>query len=341
MDEMDQVPHFPKNFANVKCQRVKVDDSFNPSLEDKTIGVHNLIAEPKTDHVSVDIVLCFANENSSKRSEIDAFFSNGFDYLINPGFPLVHPSLKSIFQETFSSMHSKHVSAFSQGPDDLELGVLDGFLDEVDEVDDIHEADDFSGAYEDFLLDIELAEKVSHLDYAPREGSQVRNSSSESQSPGCSGSGNAAVGMPESSMATVPASESKNGPLQKTKRCKKSNDRRKHQRMWTTTEVMKLIDGIAPYGRSSCSHQLPTERPLFPIKEDKWRNLLRASGAQKRKSNKKEVLPDWLCGPPNLLRRVVPAPLHLISWMKILHWILNSNEDELEESNISSICPKL
>uniref|UniRef100_A0A6N2NAL9 Myb-like domain-containing protein n=1 Tax=Salix viminalis TaxID=40686 RepID=A0A6N2NAL9_SALVM len=208
-------------------------------------------------------------------------------------------------------MHSKHV--------------LDGFLDEVDEVDGIHEADDFSGAYEDFLLDIELAEKVSHLDYAPREGSQVRNSSLESQSPGCSGSGNAAVGMSESSMATVPASESKNGPLQKTvecklfcssgdkwdsrepaedgvwltsedldrldddampltsllsgknakkvvqaakvahysdrrgcflesedefvkKRCKKSNDRRKHQRMWTTTEVMKLIDGIAPYG---------------------------------------------------------------------------------------------
>lgn len=73
--------------------------------------MHNLIAEPKTDHVSVDIVLCFANENSSKRSEIDAFFSNGFDYLINPGFPLVHPSLKSIFQEAFSSMHSKHVSA--------------------------------------------------------------------------------------------------------------------------------------------------------------------------------------------------------------------------------------
>ena len=66
--------------------------------------------------------------------------------------------------------------------------------------------------------DIELAEKVSYLD--SREGSQLRNSISESQSPGCSGSSNGDVGMSESSTATVPVSESKNGPLQKTVKCK-------------------------------------------------------------------------------------------------------------------------
>ncbi|KAJ6871066.1 hypothetical protein NC652_036666 [Populus alba x Populus x berolinensis] len=173
MDEIDQVAHFAKKFANVECQRVMVDDSFTPSLEDEAIEVQHLLAEPETDHVLVDGVSCFGNDNSSKRSEKDAF-SYGFD-------------------------------------DDMRRNI-------VDEVDDIHEANDFYGAYEDFLLDIELAEKVSYLD--SREGSQLRNSISDSQSPGCSGSSNGAVGMSESSTATVPVSESKNGPLQKTVKCK-------------------------------------------------------------------------------------------------------------------------
>ncbi|KAJ6864957.1 hypothetical protein NC651_035503 [Populus alba x Populus x berolinensis] len=150
-----------------------VDDSFTPSLEDEAIEVQHLLAEPETDHVLVDGVSCFGNENSSKRSEKDAF-SYGFDEGMRRNI--------------------------------------------VDEVDDIHEANDFYGAYEDFLLDIELAEKVSYLD--SREGSQLRNSISESQSPGCSGSSNGAVGMSESSTATVPVSESKNGPLQETVKCK-------------------------------------------------------------------------------------------------------------------------
>lgn len=55
-----------------------VDDSFTPSLEDEAIEVQHLLAEPETDHVLVDGVSCFGNENSSKRSEKDAF-SYGFD----------------------------------------------------------------------------------------------------------------------------------------------------------------------------------------------------------------------------------------------------------------------
>ncbi|KAF9665045.1 hypothetical protein SADUNF_Sadunf16G0081200 [Salix dunnii] len=109
----------------LEAANVKVDDSFKPSLEDETIGVQNLLAKPKIDHVSVDDALCF-----------------DWEYHI-----------------TFGNVE-----------------VLDGLLDEVHEVDDIHEADDFYGAYEDFLL--------------------------------------------ESSTATVPASKSKNGPLQKTVKCK-------------------------------------------------------------------------------------------------------------------------
>lgn len=61
------------------CQ-VKVDDSFAPALEDEAIEVQHLVAEPKTDHVSVDGVLCLGKENSSKCSETD-----GFSYGFNDG----------------------------------------------------------------------------------------------------------------------------------------------------------------------------------------------------------------------------------------------------------------
>ncbi|KAJ6742552.1 TRF-LIKE 8 [Salix viminalis] len=200
MDKLDRETHFPKKFASMKCQRVKVDDSFAPALEDEAVEVQHLLAEPKTNHVSVDGVLCLGKEKSSKCSE-----TNGFSFGFNDGM-----------RRNIGGLHS-HIT---QGPDDLDLGVLDGFLDEVDEVDDIHAANDFSGAYEDFILDIELAQKVSYLDYTPRDGSRLRNSSSESQSPGCSGSSNGAAGMSELSTATIPESESKNGWHNKTVKCK-------------------------------------------------------------------------------------------------------------------------
>jgi hypothetical protein len=33
-----------------------------------------------------------------------------------------------------------------------------------------------------------------------------------------------------------------------TKKRSKKHDRRKHQRMWTPSEVIKLVDGISEYG---------------------------------------------------------------------------------------------
>ena len=43
------------------------------------------------------------------------------------------------------------------------------------------------------------------------------------------------------------ASESED-ERKRTKRSKTACDRRKHQRMWTLAEVIKLVDGIAQYG---------------------------------------------------------------------------------------------
>lgn len=64
-------------------------------------------------------------------------------------------------------------------------------------------------------IDFEKVELIS----GPRLGSYVGNSSSESQSPGLSGSSNGAVGISESSTLTIPTSECKNGAINKALTC--------------------------------------------------------------------------------------------------------------------------
>ncbi|XP_017977324.1 PREDICTED: uncharacterized protein LOC18597982 isoform X3 [Theobroma cacao] len=330
----DRKPHLIKKLSDMKRQRV--DESIVPGLEDEATEVEHLLAEPKSEHVSVDGVLCFGKENLEKHLKMEDF-SCAFDF----GWKINCGGLDSIH---------------GQGGDDLKLEVLDGLLDEVDEVDDIHAAHDLSGACEDFLLDIEFPEKFSELE--PCEGSNLHNSSSESHSPGFSGSSNSAGGISESSIAAVQESNGRNGVLGKmvncdvhqtfrskcgcqapvmdtihptienmqdldqsdddekplelesdyelsasesedehkrSKRSKTACDRRKHQRMWTLAEVIKLVDGIAQYG---VGRWTDIKRLLFassayrtPVDlRDKWRNLLRSSSALKH--NRREVEND-------------------------------------------------
>ncbi|XP_022743521.1 uncharacterized protein LOC111294477 isoform X2 [Durio zibethinus] len=193
----DRKPHLIKKLADMKCQRV--DESIVHGVGDEATEVEHLLAEPKSEHVSANGVLCFGKENLEKHLKMEDF-SCAFDYgwKINcGGLDFIH----------------------GQGGDDLKLEVLDGLLDEVDEVDDIHAANDLSGACEDFLLDIEFPEKFSELDCSPHKGSNLRNSSSESRSPGFSGISNSAGGISESSIATVQESNGKNGALGKMFRC--------------------------------------------------------------------------------------------------------------------------
>ncbi|XP_022767326.1 uncharacterized protein LOC111311836 isoform X2 [Durio zibethinus] len=194
--KMDRKPHLIKKLADVKRQRV--DESIVPGSEEAT-EVEHLLVEPKSEHVSVDGVLCFGKENIEKHLKMEDF-SCAFDY----GWKISCGGLDSIH---------------GLGGDDLKLEVLDGLLDEVDEVDDIHAAHDLSGACEDFLLDIEFPEKFSELDCGPQEGSNLHNSSSESHSPGFSGSSNSAGGISELSIATIQESNSNNGVLGKMVSC--------------------------------------------------------------------------------------------------------------------------
>ncbi|XVE61691.1 hypothetical protein DITRI_Ditri06bG0060300 [Diplodiscus trichospermus] len=190
----ERKPHLIKKLGDMKRQRV--DESIVPGLEDEATEVEHLLAEPKSEHVSVDGVLCFGKENLEKHLKMEDF-SGAFDY----GWKISCGGLDSIH---------------GQGGDDLKLEVLDGLLDEVD---DIHAANDLSGACEDFLLDIEFPEKFSELDCHPYEGQNLRDSSSESHSPGFSGSSNSAGGISEPSIATVREPNSKNCVLGKLVSC--------------------------------------------------------------------------------------------------------------------------
>ncbi|XP_065007438.1 uncharacterized protein LOC135638297 isoform X1 [Musa acuminata AAA Group] len=85
-----------------------------------------------------------------------------------------------------------------------------------------------------------------------------------------------------------PKSELRNNASEdwtRTVRNEKSGIRRKHHRLWTLPEVMKLIEGVSQYG---VGRWTDIKRLLFATSafrtsvdlKDKWRNLLRASVAQ-------------------------------------------------------------
>ncbi|CAK9320085.1 unnamed protein product [Citrullus colocynthis] len=103
------------------------------------------------------------------------------------------------------------------------------------------------------------------------------------------------------------------------KRCKKYD--RRHQKMWTLTEVMRLVDGIAEYGTGRWTH---IKKHLFassphrtPIDlRDKWRNLLRAScvniqnrkGIERKQSHASRPLPKSLLQRVHELANIYPYP---------------------------------
>ncbi|KAK9920932.1 hypothetical protein M0R45_029469 [Rubus argutus] len=220
---MDHEAHLCNKFVNMKSQRVKVEDSFAPALDDETETFEHLLAEPKTEYVTVDGVLCFGKENAEKCLNFDDF-SSGFDYGLNTysgGRHSAHPR----------GLRSAHPR---QGDYELELGVLDGLLDEVEEVEDIHATNGLASPCDDFLLDIGFTGKVSELEFGPCERSHLGNS--ESRSPGLSGSSNSAVGVSESSTVTIQEFECKNHSCPKASPHKFPGDFRRKKRRQTPVE---------------------------------------------------------------------------------------------------------
>ncbi|TQE13105.1 hypothetical protein C1H46_001189 [Malus baccata] len=90
---MDHEAHSRTNFVNMKPQRVKVEDSFDPALEDESETIEHLLAEPKSEYVTVDGVLCFDKENAGQCLNMGDF-SCGYDFGLNTcsgGFLSAHP----------------------------------------------------------------------------------------------------------------------------------------------------------------------------------------------------------------------------------------------------------
>lgn len=183
---------------------VKVDESLVPAgLEEEAIEVEDLLAEPKSDHVSVDGVFCLENEEN------------------------VEKCLK--MENNSSSFEGGGLKTNSGGMDSnttqeeyehLRFGVFVGMLPEVDEVGNVHVANGLSTACEDYLLDAECAEKVPESNFAPFGGSSLDNSSSESHSPDFARTDDGAVGISESSVVPVLVPKNKNDTLDKATICR-------------------------------------------------------------------------------------------------------------------------
>ncbi|XP_061368755.1 uncharacterized protein LOC133311691 isoform X2 [Gastrolobium bilobum] len=185
---------------------VQVDESFVPALKDEVMEVEHLLAEPRNDHVSVDSMLYFNEENVEKCYDAESL-SCGFEF-----------GLKS-------SIGGLDSHTTLNGKDDLELEVLDGLLDDV-EIHDFEGTDGFSVACDEYLdfefsnkagyfLDFEFSNKAEVLGSGPCDSSLLQNSSSESHSSGLSGS-SIVGGVSESTKVPIAQSNCKSDSLDET-----------------------------------------------------------------------------------------------------------------------------
>ncbi|KAI4349134.1 hypothetical protein L6164_009768 [Bauhinia variegata] len=175
-----------------KCQRV--DESFVPALQDDLMEVEHLLAEPRNDHVSVDGVWYFHEQNLGKCYDIGNL-PCGFEF-----------GLKSNIGGGLDSPKTQDAK------DDLKLEVLDGLLEDV-KIDGLQATDAFSNACEDYLLDFEFTDKACGLESGTYGQPVTGNSSSESHSPGLSGSSICVGGISESRKQPIAQSECSNDSL--------------------------------------------------------------------------------------------------------------------------------
>lgn len=161
------------------------EESLVPPIEDETTEVEHLLEEPENDYFSVDGVFRSNEENAGK-------FLDSKDF---------HDEVEFSLRSTSCGLDS-YITP--EGGDALNLGGLEGFLDEVDDMEVLDSMDGPPIACEDYLLDMDLAQEVSALDVGLCDGLRLGNSSTDSHSPGYSGSSNGAIEMSESSDGNNP-----------------------------------------------------------------------------------------------------------------------------------------
>ncbi|KAL4340727.1 hypothetical protein GQ457_08G012180 [Hibiscus cannabinus] len=319
----ERKPHLIKKLADMKCQRV--DGPVVPGMEVATEAEH-LLSEPKSEHVSVDRVLCFGKENLEKHLKMEDFFSCALDYSWRINCCNTVNNLSLFFLHTLiSKVKKKKEMIFEcmaitgrknqnkeqiprgvhgQGGDDLKLEVLDGLLDEVDEVtifkqlmiSPVHvKVFNWTPVTDTICSTIEHMQSFDESDDDEKPlVSFILSTKSVKSSVEMTKGGGALLRQkrlrkPTSrSLNLIVSSLHLNLKMirREAKDPKWLCDRRKHQRMWTLAEVIKLVDGIAQFGVGKWTD---IKRLLFassayrtPVDlRDKWRNLLRSSSAHK------------------------------------------------------------
>ncbi|XP_010516938.2 PREDICTED: uncharacterized protein LOC104792482 isoform X2 [Camelina sativa] len=192
---MDRTPGFPA--VGFKCD--SVDENVCLSNEYKMSDTKRFVMEPTHDHnTSVNSFLGLGMETMGLSSTMDEF-SHGFDFSFLPDYG------------GLDSCTTQDVEA------GLKFEILDGFLDEVEEVEDIYASHDLSSTSNHILPETEDKKKVSELDGGPYG---LMNFPSESYSPGISGS----TGLSEWSKETVPHAEHQNVSSEKLKDILDSNE---------------------------------------------------------------------------------------------------------------------
>ncbi|XP_010509403.1 PREDICTED: uncharacterized protein LOC104785817 [Camelina sativa] len=192
---MDRTPGFPA--SGFKCDTV--DENVCHSNEYKMSDMKRFLMEPTHDNTAVDSFLGLGMETMGLSSTMDEF-SHAFDFSFLPDYG------------GLDSCTTQDVEA------GLKFQILDGFLDEVEEVEDIYASHDLSSTSNHILPETEDMKKVSELE----DGGPYGNISfhSESYSPGISGS----TGLSEWSKETVPHAESQNVSREKLKDSLDSNE---------------------------------------------------------------------------------------------------------------------
>ncbi|XP_010529724.1 PREDICTED: uncharacterized protein LOC104806488 isoform X2 [Tarenaya hassleriana] len=173
---MDWLPDFPETSIGREFQ--KGDDNVGHASEDKTIDGLHFLMDPKHENDSVDGFLGLGKENNGSGFKMEEVCL-GFDFEIWPNYGGL---------DSYSALEEEA---------GLKLDIFNGFLDEVDEVEHIYESQD------PFPIDTEGTVKVSEFD---NDLYVAPNSSSESRSPGISGS----IGLSTSLKETVREPEAQN-----------------------------------------------------------------------------------------------------------------------------------
>ncbi|KAG0451924.1 hypothetical protein HPP92_025935 [Vanilla planifolia] len=91
-------------------------------------------------------------------------------------------------------------------------------------------------------------------------------------------------------------------------------NRRKHHKQWTTSEIVKLVDGVSCYGVGRWTEikrllfSTSTHRTTVDLK-DKWRNLLKSCIAYcKTKNLKNAPVPQYIMRRVRELSVIHPYP---------------------------------